>query len=133
MALLIACRPAKKTNTDENVADKYKVALVSDPIIDDGQFVLQAYNELILLGYKYNLETTYLIVDGAYEWVENTRKLAEQEYDLIIGVGWQAGEAFSILQNAYSDTKFAVIDAIAVDKDVKSILFNTVQGSYILG
>lgn len=130
--LLISCTSIEES--ESSLPDKRcKVVVVSDFMLIYGDFFMQAYDELIFLSKTYDFEVTHMEVKDTYSWIEKTRALAEAEFDLIIGVGWQSGEAFSIIEDSYPHIKFAVIDTVAVDEDIKSISYNAVEGSYILG
>ena len=111
---------------------EYKIAMISESIGTE-QFILQAYNAIKASAEKNGFEWTSIECVDAAAWAENSRSAAEEGYDLIVGVGWRAGEPFSQLAEEYPDVKFAVIDTIAASDKVKSINFNTAEGCYVLG
>ena len=109
-----------------------RICMISDPIGNE-QFIKQAYDELVAMAGEYGFEWSNVEVADVAAWEENSRAAAQQGYDLIVAVGWQAAEPFSTLADEFPDTKFAVIDAVASNDKVKSIAFNTVEGCYVLG
>lgn len=108
------------------------ICMISDPIGAE-QFIKQAYDELAGMAEEYGFKWANVEVADVAGWEENSRNAAQQNYDLIVGVGWQAAEPFSVLADEFPNTKFAVIDASASNTKVKSINFNTAEGCYVLG
>lgn len=113
-------------------ASQLKIALVSDTIGTE-QFILQAYNALMESAQKNGFTATSIECADTAAWAEKSRNAAVAGYDLLIGVGWVAAEPFSELADEFPDTAFAVIDTVASNERIKSIAFNTVEGSYVMG
>lgn len=122
------------TNSDAPNSDysNLKIALVTDPIGNE-QFILQAYNKFVEYADTYDFKWTNVECVDTAAWEENSRALAQDGYDLVIAVGWQAASPFSALADEFPETDFAVIDTLASNEKVKSINFNTVEGCYVLG
>jgi len=110
----------------------YKIAMVTDTIGTD-QFILQAWNELQNLSKQYGFQVTSVECSDVAAWTEKSRTVCDSGYNLLIGVGWEAAAPFSELADEYMDVQFAVIDTVAENQRIKSINFNTVEGSYVLG
>lgn len=109
-----------------------KIALISDTIGTE-QFILQAYNALMSAAEKHGFKATSIECTDTAAWAEKSRNAAVAGYDLLIGVGWVAAEPFSELADEFPDTSFAVIDTVASNERIRSIAFNTVEGSYVMG
>lgn len=110
----------------------YKIALVSDTIGTE-QFILQAYNAVKAASQEYGFSFSSIECSDTAAWAEKSRNACVAGYDLLIGVGWVAAEPFSELADEFTDIDFAVIDTIASNERIKSIAFNTVEGSYVMG
>ncbi len=76
------------------------------------------------------------------KWVEATdsnaieslhRSLAKKEYQLIIGVGFAQMEAVQKVAAQFPNTKFAIVDGDVKGNNVKSLLFEEHEGSYLVG
>jgi len=62
------------------------------------------------------------------------RILAEQGFDLIIGVGFLFTDAIITVANEFPDIKFAIVDGFIPDiPNVVSLLFREEQGSFLVG
>ena len=124
---------ASETETgNDNPYAGIKIALVSQTIGTE-QFILQAYNAFMEAAEKYGFQAISIECSDTADWSEKTRAACVEGYDLIIGVGWYAAEPFSALADEFPGTEFAVIDTIASNERIKSIAFNTADGSYVYG
>ncbi len=61
------------------------------------------------------------------------RSLAEKKFDLIIAVGFSQGEAVKKVAAQFPDRKFVTIDSEVTAPNVKSIMFEEHQGSFVVG
>lgn len=135
--IFAGCSTSKGNESERNTSESgdysnIKVALISDTIGTE-QFILQAYNAVKDAGDKYGFEWTSMECTDTAAWEENTRAASNEGYDLIIGVGWQAADAFSEAADEFENIKYAVIDATASNEKVTSIGFNEAEGCYVLG
>ena len=66
--------------------------------------------------------------------IENLhRNLASKDYALIIGVGFAQVDAVKKISAQFPQTKFAVVDGEVPSSNVKSLLFEEHEGSFIMG
>ncbi len=110
-----------------------KIALVTDTLGSE-EFLLQAYDEFMELSDDGNayLATSVECADDS-AWAEKSRSAAVQGYDLIVGIGWKAAGVFEELVSEFPNTKFAVIDTVSSNEEIKSIAYNTADGAYVMG
>ncbi|MFI3210962.1 MAG: BMP family ABC transporter substrate-binding protein [Peptostreptococcaceae bacterium] len=110
-----------------------KIALVTDTLGSE-EFLLQAYDEFMELSDDGNayLATSVECADDS-AWAEKSRSAAVQGYDLIVGIGWKAAGVFEELVSEFPNTKFAVIDTVSSNEEIKSIAYNTSDGAYVMG
>ncbi len=114
-------------------SDKVQVALVTDTLVGNNQFITQAYNELLELSKEYDIDTLHLEATDTYTWTEGTRVLCVEGYDLIIGLGWQATTSFSNLSDEYLDIQFTVVDTAGDGNNVRGVIYEVTDGCFILG
>ena len=72
------------------------------------------------------------------DYVPNLSRLAQQKYDLVIGVGFLMADAVNTVATKFPDTKFAIIDfpqAGLKDKpaNVRGLLFKENEAGYLAG
>jgi basic membrane protein A len=72
------------------------------------------------------------------DYVPNLSTLAQQKYDLVIGVGFLMADAVDTVAKKFPDTKFAIIDVDAATlkgkpQNVEGLLFKEQQSGYLAG
>jgi basic membrane protein A and related proteins len=70
---------------------------------------------------------------GGEDREELMRLLADEGYDLIIGVGFAFSDAVTAVSAEYPDTEFAIIDSVVEADNVASLVFSAEQGSFLVG
>ncbi|MFO1105222.1 MAG: BMP family ABC transporter substrate-binding protein [Amaricoccus sp.] len=61
------------------------------------------------------------------------RRFAEQGYNPVISVGFSSASALNAVAPDFPDTDFAIIDMVVEQPNVRSIVFNEHEGSYLVG
>lgn len=65
--------------------------------------------------------------------LEALRNFARQEYDLIIGVGFENAPPIETVAAEFLDLNFAIIDSIAGGDNVASIIYREQEGDFLMG
>ena len=126
------------TATEEPAA-KIKVGLVTDiGGLNDRSFNQLANEGLERAKSELGVETRVLISAKNSDYVPNLSTLAQQKYDLVIGVGFLMAEAVETVAGKFPDTKFAVIDVSAAGMkskptNVEGLLFKEAEAGYLAG
>ncbi|HHV80344.1 MAG TPA: BMP family ABC transporter substrate-binding protein [bacterium] len=72
--------------------------------------------------------------EGGANREELLRLLAEQGYDLVIGVGFLFTDALVKVAKDFPNTKFAIVDGVIEDlPNVRSLVFKEHEGSFLVG
>ncbi|RNF35141.1 BMP family lipoprotein [Paracoccus methylarcula] len=107
-------------------------------IFDLGGKFDKSFNEAAYMGAKRWAEET----GGSYKELEMQseaqreqalRRLAETGANPIVMTGFAFGNILNEVASDYPDTKFAIIDAVVDQPNVKSIMFAEQEGSYLVG
>ncbi len=104
------------------------------------------------LGGKFDKSFNEAAYNGAQRWAQETggtyrelemqseaqreqalRRLAEAGSNPIVMTGFAFGDVLSQVAPDYPDTKFAIIDMVVDKPNVKSVVFNEHEGSYLVG
>jgi basic membrane protein A len=104
------------------------------------------------LGGKFDKSFNESSFNGATRWAEETggsfaefelqseaqreqaiRRFAEQGYNPIIMAGFMNATPLESIAPDYPDTKFVLIDAVVDQPNVRSVVFNEHEGSYLVG
>ena len=131
--------PTTGGTATEEPAAKLKVGLVTDiGGLNDRSFNQLANEGLERSKSELGVETRVLISAKNSDYVPNLSTLAQQKYDLVIGVGFLMAEAVETVAGKFPDTKFAVIDVSAAGmkskpKNVEGLLFKEAEAGYLAG
>jgi basic membrane protein A len=104
------------------------------------------------LGGKFDKSFNEAAYNGAKRWVEETggsykelemqseaqreqalRRLAESGANPIVMTGFAFGDVLNSVAPDYPETKFAIIDMVVDQPNVRSVVFTEEQGSYLVG
>ncbi len=104
------------------------------------------------LGGKFDKSFNEAAFNGAERWKKETggsykelemsseaqreqalRRLAESGANPIVMTGFAFGDVLSQVAPDYPDTKFAIIDAVVEQPNVRSVVFTEQEGSYLVG
>jgi len=125
-----AAAPAKKA---------VKVGLVTDiGGLNDRSFNSLANKGLEDAKAQLGATTRVLTSKSNADYVPNLSTLAQQKYDLVVGVGFLMADAVGTVAKKFPDTKFAVIDVDATGlkgkpANVEGLLFKEQQSGYLAG
>jgi basic membrane protein A and related proteins len=103
--------------------------------VDDDSFNEAANNGLTAAEEDFGVEGQVLEPneDGSNRG-DLLRSLAEDDYDLVIGVGFLFAESMEPLAAEFPDVQFAIIDDASFEADnVTSLVFAEEQGSFLVG
>lgn len=117
-----------------NHAQAFKVGLVLDKGgKDDKSFNSAAYAGLGRAEKELGVQgkTVEATDDNAFEPI--IRSLAQKKFDLIVCIGVSQAEAVKRVAAQFPEQKFAIVDAEVASANVRSLLFEEHEGSYLVG
>ena len=123
------------TNTNK-VEDKIKVALVlSVGGVNDESFNQGAWEGALKASEELGVEVSYLERNSDADYIQNIETAIDQEADLVVGVGFQVGNAILEAAKAYPEQSFAAIDSTYEEEldNLRSITFNEEEAGYLTG
>jgi basic membrane protein A len=100
---------------------------------DDKSFNSAAFAGIRQAEKEFNIATKTVEAtdDNAFEPL--LRTLAERKYDLIVAVGFAQAEALKKVSAKYPHVKFAIVDTQVDGPNVRSLLFQEHEGSFLVG
>jgi basic membrane protein A len=116
-----------------------KVGMVTDiGGLDDRSFNQLANEGLERAQSELGVEIRVLTSDQNSDYVPNLSSLAQQQFDLVIGVGFLMGDALNTVATRFPETNFAIIDfsqAALKSKpaNVHGLLFKENEAGYLAG
>ncbi|MDZ5713405.1 BMP family lipoprotein [Jeotgalibacillus haloalkalitolerans] len=131
LAVFILSACTGQQNTEKEFAAKVGIML-SDTGLGDGSFNDGAFDGLVRARDELNILFDYREApDGNYS--DHLTALSEQDYDLIIGLGFSVQEALEEVAVAYPDQQYILIDGVSDVENIISMTFKDHEGSYLVG
>jgi basic membrane protein A and related proteins len=116
------------------LAAEFRVGVVFDKGgKDDKSFNNAAYRGTESVKEKLKLSVKYVEAADSNAFEPLLRGFAQKKFDLIIGIGISQAEAMKKVATAFPDLKFAVVDADVSAPNVRTLLFEEHEGSYLVG
>ena len=126
-----------EAETEEDIdGTGFKIGMVTDVGgVNDGSFNQSAWEGLQRAGEAFGCEDKYLESKGDADYVPNIESFLDEDYDIIVCVGYMMADAVRDAAELYPDQKFAIIDdASNADLDnVTCMMFEQEQASYLVG
>lgn len=110
-----------------------RVAMISDTV-GVNLFLTQCVEAMEEKAAEYGFQYSVMECADSDEWKQNVEAAVQEDYNLIIGVGWQAAEYVAEAADNYPDkARYAVIDTVVDNDAVTSIDFVEVDAAYLIG
>ena len=126
-----------EAETEEDIdGTGFKIGMVTDVGgVNDGSFNQSSWEGLQRAGEAFGCEVKYIESKGDADYVPNIESFLDEDYDLIVCVGYMMADAVRDAAELYPDQKFAIIDdASNADLDnVTCMMFEQEQASYLVG
>ncbi len=127
------------TSTSASSASAVRVGLVTDV----GGLNDRGFNHLAYLGVqqaksKLGAEFRVFLSGTSSDYIPNLTKLAREDYDLTIGVGYTEADAIDAAATRFKDKKFAIVDVDQASekhkpKNLLGLLFKEQDVGYLVG
>lgn len=115
-------------------AQAFKVGLVLDKGgKDDKSFNTSAYEGAKKAEKDLGIELKYVEATDSNSIENLHRNFARKDFDLIIGVGFAQADAVKKVSAQFPDKKFAIVDGAVTAPNVRSLLFEEHEGSFLIG
>lgn len=79
------------------------------------------------------VEITLLEAKELADLEPNLIKMANEGYDVVVGVGYLFTDAMSAVAPQFPDTKFIIVDSVVDEPNIASLVFAEEQGSFLVG
>ena len=124
-----------EAKADAKDASEFKIGLITDVGgVNDGSFNQSSWEGLERAGEELGVTVNYLESATDADYAPNMETFVDEDYDLIISVGYMLADATRAAAEANPDTRFAIIDDATIDlPNVTSLMFRAEQASYLVG
>ncbi len=119
---------------DEQQSRVFEVGmLLGSGGLGDRSFNDSAYNGILEAQQKFNIRFETVDFVNNEENLETMRFLARNNYDLIIGIGFEHRENLIQIAGEFPNVKFAAIDFEAEGENIASIVYREQEGDFLIG
>jgi len=137
LILLTACGKSDDSASSEKDGVKkvdYKVGVVLGlGGLGDKSFNDSAYKGLQKVEKELGVKFKYVEPTNLSEYDQFFTEFVEADYDLIIGVSFDAEKGIEKVAKEYPENNFVIIDSVVDLPNVKSIVFDQKEGSFLAG
>ncbi len=137
LILLTACGKdgdSKENDTKKAKTVDYKVGVVLGlGGLGDKSFNDSAHKGLEKVEKELGVKFKYVEPSNLSEYDQFFTEFVEADYDLIIGVSFDAQKGIEKAATEYPEKNFVLIDSVVDLPNVKSIIFNQKEGSFLAG
>jgi basic membrane protein A len=125
-------------STTTTATSGFKVGLSTDTGgLNDRSFNHLAYVGLQRAASELGVQTRVVTSKSPSDYIPNLTALAQQGYNLVIGVGFTEIDAVKTVAQAFPKTHFAIVDVSNADegnlKNVEGLLFKEQEAGYLAG
>lgn len=131
-----AAKDAKETSGEMPDGTGKKIGIITDTGgVHDGSFNQSAWEGLQRAQKDMGIEAQYLESKTDADYIPNIEAFVDEDYDMIICVGYALADALKQEAEANPDVQFAIIDdaSLADEPNVTSLTFEQSQASYLVG
>jgi basic membrane protein A len=131
LAVPFGCSPGKEAPTGDK---PLKVGIVYDKGgLGDKSFNDSAARGIERAKAELGIEVVQIESKDVRDYESNLREVADKGCDLVIAVGINMQKACDTVAKEFTDTKFAIVDAVVEQPNTRSLLFKEEEGSYLVG
>jgi len=132
--LLTACGGKTEEVKEVNADAPLNVGIVlSTGGLGDKSFNDSAYRGLTMAEEQLGIKFKYVEPASPSEDIQFLREFAENDYDLVIGVGFLMKDSVEAVAKEHPNVKFAIIDEVIDADNVTSLVFAEDEGSFLVG
>lgn len=114
--------------------EKVTIGMITDTGgLGDQSFNDSAWDGLARAEKELGIERKVLESETADDYLPNLTSFAEENMDLIIGVGFLFNESMKTAAEQFPNQKFAIIDSVVDAPNVASLTFKEEEGSFLVG
>lgn len=117
-------------------ASDVKIGIITDVGgVNDGSFNQSAWAGLTKAQEELGIQASYLESHTDADYKPNIETFIDEDYDMIICIGYALADALKDESAANPDMKFAIVDdaSLADSPNVTSLMFEQSQASYLVG
>ena len=132
---LTGCQPAPPASTDGPAAgaDFLACMVANSGQIQDRSFNQAVHESLVAAKEQYGVDTRETVSQSAADYETNLTTMKNEGCDYIVTVGWELADATKAAADQNPDLAYSIVDEVVDAPNVRSIIHDTSQASYLAG
>ncbi|MGR0320285.1 BMP family lipoprotein [Agromyces sp. ZXT2-3] len=130
--LLAGCAPAPEGGDDADAAGCVRMVTNSGGL-EDRSFNQSSWEGLQRAEDELGVEAEALVSTSETDLAPNVRQAVDSGCGLVVTVGWELAESTLAEAEANPDVSFAIVDETVDAENVKPVVFDTAQASFLAG
>lgn len=131
--VLVACAPAPSGGGDEPEATGCVRMVTNSGGLEDRSFNQSSWEGLQIAETEYGVEAQALVSTSETDLAPNVRQAVDSGCELVVTVGFELAEATRAEAQANPELAFAIVDEVVDAPNVKPVVFDTAQASFLAG
>src|SRR5829696_2503599 len=130
---LAGCGPAPDRGTEEAVAEDCARMVTNSGGLEDRSFNQSTWEGLQQAEDEYGIEADALVSTGETDLAPNVEQAVASACELVVTVGYELADATLDQAGEHPDVSFAIVDETVDAENVKPVVFDTAQASFLAG
>ncbi|GAA1749848.1 BMP family lipoprotein [Agromyces humatus] len=132
-ALLVSCAPAPDAGDGVAASETCVRMVTNSGGLEDRSFNQSTWEGLQAAEAEFGVEAEALVSTGETDLAPNVEQAAGSGCELVVTVGFELAESTLDQAGKNPDLAFAIVDEIVEAPNVKPVIFDTAQASYLAG
>ena len=132
-ALLVSCAPAPDAGDEVAASDTCVRMVTNSGGLEDRSFNQSTWEGLQAAEAEYGIEAEAIVSTGETDLAPNVEQAAGSGCELVVTVGFELAESTLDQAGKNPDLSFAIVDEVVEASNVKPVIFDTAQASYLAG
>jgi basic membrane protein A len=131
---LAGCGQAPEGGGDDGAQAEGCVRMVTNSGgLEDRSFNQSSWEGLLQAEEEYGVEAEAIVSTGETDLAPNVQQAVDSGCELVVTVGYELAEATLEQAEANPDLAFAIVDEVVEAENVKPVVFDTAQASFLAG
>ncbi|WP_448809311.1 BMP family lipoprotein [Agromyces bauzanensis] len=131
--VLAGCAQAPEGGGSDAASDSCARMVTNSGGLQDRSFNQSSWEGLQDAEDEYGIEAEAIVSTGETDLAPNVQQAVDSGCDLIVTVGWELAEATLTQAEDNPDLAFAIVDETVEADNVKPVVFDTAQASFLAG
>lgn len=129
---LVACAPAPEQGSDASGSGCVRMVTNSGGL-EDRSFNQSSWEGLQQAESEYGIDAEALVSTGETDLAPNVQQAVDSGCQLIVTVGWELAEPTTDQAAKHPELDFAIVDEMVEGENIKPVVFDTAQASFLAG